>query len=167
MSDDLYQLARPFPEAFIVKKPGGKFQADYVAHGVITSRLLEVLGPFDWSIAKVITNADGIAVGCIGRLEVTVDGRPVVIEEVGDCEQISPNSASNLKMASSDSLKRAAMRLGLGLHLWVGEAYYLDRALEKRLSPPETHDDPMAGTDTPEKAPTRQSASQTLGEGEW
>jgi hypothetical protein len=167
VSDDLYQLARPFPDAYIVKKPGGKFQADYVAHGVITSRLLEVLGPFDWSIAKVITNPEGLAVGCIGRLEVTVDGRPVVIEEVGDCEQVSPNSASNLKMASSDALKRAAMRLGLGLHLWVGEHYYLHRALEKRLSGPESDETPTAGTDTPEKASTRQSASQTLGEGEW
>jgi hypothetical protein len=167
MSEDLYQLARPFPDAYIVKKPGGKFQADYVAHGVITSRLLEVLGPFDWSIAKVITNPEGLAVGCIGRLEVTVDGRPVVIEEVGDCEQVSPNSASNLKMASSDALKRAAMRLGLGLHLWVGEHYYLHRALEKRLSGSESDDTPTAGTDTPEKPPTRQSASQTLGEGEW
>ena len=168
MSDDLYQLARPFPDSMIVKKPGGKFQADYVAHGVITSRLLEVVGPFDWSIAKIITNPEGIAVGCVGRLEVVVDGRPVVIEEVGDVEHVSPNSATNLKMASSDSLKRAAMRLGLGLHLWVGEEhYYLDRALAKRLSPAETHDDPMAGTDTPEDAPTRQSASQTLGEGAW
>jgi hypothetical protein len=167
MSEDLYQLARPFPDAYIVKKPGGKFQADYVAHGVITSRLLEVLGPFDWSIAKVITNPEGVAVGCIGRLEVTVDGRPVVIEEVGDCEQVSANSASNLKHSSSDALKRAAMRLGLGLHLWVGEHYYLHRALEKRLSGSESDDTPTAGTDTPEKAPTRQSAPQTLGEGEW
>jgi hypothetical protein len=168
MSDDLYQLARPFPDSMIVKKPGGKFQADYVAHGVITSRLLEVVGPFDWSIAKIISNPEGIAVGCVGRLEVVVDGRPVVIEEVGDVEHVSPNSATNLKMASSDALKRAAMRLGLGLHLWVGEEhYYLDRALAKRLSPSETNDDPMAGSDTPEDAPTRQSASQTLGEGAW
>jgi hypothetical protein len=168
MSDDLYQLARPFPDSMIVKKPGGKFQADYVAHGVITSRLLEVVGPFDWSIAKIITNPEGIAVGCLGRLEVVVDGRPVVIEEVGDVEHVSPNSATNLKMASSDALKRAAMRLGLGLHLWVGEEhYYLDRALAKRLSPSETNDDPMAGNDTPEDAPTSQSASQTLGEGAW
>jgi hypothetical protein len=164
MTADLYQLARPFPEAFIVKKPGGKFQADYVAHGVITSRLLEVLGPFDWSIAKVITNAEGIAVGCIGRLEVQVDGRPVVVEEVGDCEQISPNSASNLKMASSDALKRAAMRLGLGLHLWVGEHYYLDRALEKRLSAPESDGTGQAGTSTTPKPIAPQSASQ---EAEW
>jgi len=168
MSDDLYQLARPFPDSMVVKKPGGKFQADYVAHGVITSRLLEVLGPFDWSIAKVITNPEGVAVGCIGRLEVVVDGRPVVIEEVGDCEQVSANSASNLKMASSDALKRAAMRLGLGLHLWVGEEhYYLHRALEKRLRASDSDDTPTAGTDTPKTAPTQQSASHTLGEGEW
>ena len=167
MSDDLYQLARPFPESMVVKKPG-KFEASYVAHGVITARLLECLGPFDWSIAKVITNPEGIAVGCIGRLEVVVDGRPVVIEEVGDVEHVTPNSASNLMIASSTAIKRAAMRLGLGLHLWVGdEHYYLHRALEKRLSVPESDDSPTTGTDTPEKAPTRQSASQTLGEGEW
>ena len=165
MSGDLYQLARPFPDSMIVKKPGGKFQADYVAHGVITARLLEVLGPFDWSIAKVITNADGIAVGCIGRLEVTVDGRPVVVEEVGDCEQISPNSASNLKMASSDALKRAAMRLGLGLHLWVGtEHYYLDKSLEKRLRDAESDGTATSGTGTTPKSIAPQSASQ---EAEW
>ena len=164
MSDDLYQLARPFPEAFIVKKPGGKFQADYVAHGVITSRLLEVLGPFDWSIAKVITNPEGVAVGCIGRLEVTVDGRPVVIEEVGDCEQVSANSASNLKMASSDALKRASMRLGLGLHLWVGEHYYLDKSLEKRLKAAESEDRPSEGQVHPEGANAPQNASQ---EADW
>ncbi len=167
MSEDLYQLARPFPESMVVKKPG-KFEASYVAHGVITSRLLEVLGPFDWSIAKVITNPEGIAVGCIGRLEVVVDGRPVVIEEVGDVEHVTPNSASNLMIASSTAIKRAAMRLGLGLHLWVGdEHYYLHRALEKRLSAPESDASPTAGTDTPKKAPTQQSAPQTLGEGDW
>ncbi len=167
MSEDLYQLARPFPESMIVKKPG-KFEASYVAHGVITARLLECLGPFDWSIAKIITNPEGVAVGCVGRLEVVVDGRPVVIEEIGDVEHVSPNSATNLKMASSDALKRAAMRVGLGLHLWVGdEHYYLHRALEKRLSASESDDSPTAGTDTPENAPTQQSAPQTLGEGDW
>jgi hypothetical protein len=164
MSEHLYQLARPFPESMIVKKPGGKFQADYVAHGVITARLLEVLGPFDWSIAKVITNADGIAVGCIGRLEVRVDGSPVVVEEVGDCEQISPNSASNLKMASSDALKRAAMRLGLGLHLWVGEDhYYLHRALEKRVRASESADSTPAGTSATPEPIAPHNASEEAG----
>jgi hypothetical protein len=161
MSDDLYQLARPFPESMVVQKPGGKFQADYVAHGVVTMRLLECLGPYDWSIAKVITNADGIAVGCIGRLEANIDGRPVVIEEIGDCEQVSPNSATNLKHASSDALKRAAMRVGLGLHLWVGkEHYYLDRALQKRLSAPESDDMGTAGTGTTPTSSDAHSASE-------
>jgi hypothetical protein len=129
----LYELARPFPEALISKKPGGKFQADYVNHAVVTSRLLEVVGPYQWEISRIITNADGIAVGCIGRLTVTVDGTVSTIEEVGDVERVSDNSASNLKSASSDAFKRAAMRLGLGLHLWAGEGYFLDRALAKRI----------------------------------
>jgi len=159
MTDQLYELARPFPKAMIESKPGGKFAADYVSHGVITARLLEVLGPFDWSIAKIITNADGIAVGCVGRLEVVVDGRPVVIEEVGDVEHPGPSSASNLKNASSDALKRAAMRLGLGLHLWVGESYWLHRSLEKRLSAPESAEGSSEGKETP--APTN-GAQTTL-----
>ena len=162
MTHDLYKMDRPFPDSMFVKKPGGKFQADYVAHGVITSRLLEVLGPFDWSIAKVITNADGIAVGCIGRLEVEVDGRAVVVEEVGDCEQISPNSASNLKMASSDALKRAAMRLGLGLHLWVGEHYYLDKSLQKRLEASQSDETGAASTSASPEPKSAPSASQEV-----
>jgi hypothetical protein len=163
MSADLYQLARRFPDSMIEKKPG-KFEAAYISHGVITSRLLEVLGPFDWSIAKVITNADGIAVGCIGRLEVVVDGRPVVVEEVGDIEHVGPNSASNLKNASSDALKRAAMRLGLGLHLWVGEHYYLDKSLEKRLSDAQSADDTPKGVPASPEPNGAHNASQ---EAEW
>ena len=32
----------------------------------------------------------------------------------------------------SDSFKRCAMKLGLGLHLWAGEEYYLDKQLDKK-----------------------------------
>lgn len=133
MNYDLYELARPFPDSYVKQKPGGKFQADYVDHGTVTSRLLEVLGPFDWEITSPITNADGVIVGCIATLHAEVDGRPVHISEVGDCENPGPNSATNLKTAASDALKRCAMRLGVGLHLWVGNGYYLDRALKKQI----------------------------------
>ena len=133
MSEQLYELARPFPDALISKKPGGKFQADYVNHAVITARLLEVVGPYRWELVRIVTNADGVAVGCVGRLTCTVDGVEAVIEEVGDVERVTDNSASNLKSASSDALKRCAMRLGLGLHLWAGDGYFLDRALSKRV----------------------------------
>jgi hypothetical protein len=37
-----------------------------------------------------------------------------------------------LKHAASDALKRCAMRLGLGLHIWAQGSYFLDKALEKR-----------------------------------
>jgi len=168
MTEHLYELARPFPPAMIEKKPGSKFAADYVSHGTVTARLLEVLGPFDWSIAKVITNADGIAVGCIGRLEVVVDGRPVVIEEVGDVEHPGTNSASNLKNASSDALKRAAMRLGLGLHLWVGDQYYLHRSLEKRLRAAQSDAAPSEGEHTSEAVTAPQTTPESVREDvEW
>jgi hypothetical protein len=61
-----------------------------------------------------------------------VDGDFVTITEVGDVEHPSGNNASNLKNAASDALKRCAMRLGVGLHLWSQDNYYLDKALEKR-----------------------------------
>jgi hypothetical protein len=63
-----------------------------------------------------------------------VDGDFVTVTEVGDVEHPSGNNGSNLKNASSDALKRCAMRLGCGLHLWSGENFYLDRALEKRAN---------------------------------
>lgn len=131
----LSELARKFPEAYVKTKPG-KFAAAYVEHGVIVQRLLEVVGPFTFTVDKPVTNPDGVVVGCIGTLTVEIDGRTVSITEVGDVEHPSPNNASNLKSASSDLIKRAAMRLGLGLHLWTGEAYYLDRSLGKEDAAP-------------------------------
>lgn len=134
MRPDLYELARPFPAALIKQKPG-KFAADYVDHATVNARLLEICGPFDWTIDAPILNADGIIVGCTATLHVEIDGRDVHITEVGDVEHPGANSATNLKSASSDALKRCAMRLGLGLHLWAGEGYYLDRALKKQIDP--------------------------------
>jgi hypothetical protein len=127
----LNELARPFPASLIKSKPG-KFAASYVEHSVISQRLLEVVGPHDFAVDRIITNADGTLVGCTATLTVEVDGRRVSITEVGDVEHPSGNNASNLKNASSDALKRCAMRLGCGLHLWSGENFYLDRALAKR-----------------------------------
>ena len=131
MSDQLYELARPFPQSLVKQKPG-RFAASYVEHSVITQRLLEVVGPHDFAVDRVITNPDGSVVGCTATLTVDVDGRRVSITEVGDVEHPGTNNASNLKNASSDALKRCAMRLGVGLHLWSQDNYYLDKALAKR-----------------------------------
>jgi hypothetical protein len=127
----LHELARPFPASLVKQKPG-KFAASYVEHSVISQRLLEVVGPHDFAVDRIITNADGTLVGCTATLTVEVDGRSVSITEVGDVEHPSGNNASNLKNASSDALKRCAMRLGLGLHLWAQDYYFLDKSLAKR-----------------------------------
>lgn len=131
MGEQLYELARPFPESLVKAKPG-KFAASYVEHSVISQRLLEVVGPHDFAIDRIVTNPDGVVVGCTATLSVTVDGRMVKVTEVGDVERPGDNNGSNLKNASSDALKRCAMRLGVGLHLWSQDNYYLDKALEKR-----------------------------------
>lgn len=128
---ELQELARPFPSSLIKQKPG-KFAASFVEHSVICQRLLEVLGSYDFRVDELIRDADGTVSGCLATLEVTVDGRRVRIREVGDVEHPTSNAGQNAKSASSDALKRCAMRLGLGLHLWSQENYYLDKALAKR-----------------------------------
>ena len=132
MSEQLYELARPFPASLVKQKPG-KFAASYVEHSVISQRLLEVVGPHTFTVDKPVTNPDGQVVGCLATLECMVDGEFVTITEVGDVEHPSPNNGSNLKNAASDALKRCAMRLGVGLHLWSQDNYYLDKALQKRI----------------------------------
>ena len=127
----LYELARPFPSSLIKQKPG-KFAAAYVEHSVISQRLLEVVGPHTFTVDKPVQNPDGVVVGCLATLTVEVDGRQVTVTEVGDVEHPGQNNAGNLKNAASDALKRCAMRLGVGLHLWSQDNYYLDKALEKR-----------------------------------
>lgn len=128
----LYQLSRPFPPNLVKSKPG-KFAAAYVEHSVISQRLLEVVGPHSFEVRQAITNADGVVTGCLAALSVSIDGVAVVIVEVGDVEHPDPkNNGSNLQMAASSALKRCAMRLGVGLHLWSQDNYYLDKALEKR-----------------------------------
>jgi len=131
MSEQLYELARPFPASLVKQKPG-KFAASYVEHSVVVQRLLEVVGPYSFNIEQAITNPDGTVVGCLATVSCMVDGQLVTITEVGDVEHPSGNNGSNLKNAASDALKRCAMRMGVGLSLWSQENYYLDKALEKR-----------------------------------
>ena len=128
----LHELARPFPPALVKQKPG-KFAAAYVEHSVVVQRLLEVVGPYSFTVDKPVTNPDGVVSGCLATLTCTVDGTEVRITEVGDVERPGDSNGSAGKTASSDALKRCAMRLGVGLHLWSQDNYYLDKALAKRL----------------------------------
>ena len=117
----LSKLATPFSDRFVETKPG-KFAAAYVPHGIVSQFLLGIVGPYDFAIDTLVRDADG--------------GRVTSIQEVGECE--NPNNwktdGARLKACASDGIKRCAMRLGLGLHLWHKHDgnYVLADILEKR-----------------------------------
>ena len=124
MENELIELATPFPDKYIRQKPG-KANASYVNHGVIRQRLLDVVGFYDWSIDREIYQQDGTLTGCIGTLTVRVGGKDIKVQGSGDVEHNQGTNGANLKHAESDAFKRAAMNLGLGLHLWCGDEYFL------------------------------------------
>ena len=131
----LSKLATPFSDRFIETKPG-KFAASYVPHGIVSQFLLGIVGPYDFAIDTLVRDADGTLTGCLCTLTVEIDGRVTSIQEVGECE--NPNNwkpaGARLKACASDGIKRCAMRLGLGLHLWHKHDgnYVLADILEKR-----------------------------------
>lgn len=128
MTTQLQSLAKRIPDSYVKQKPGG-FAADYVSHGDIQQMLLAKLGPCSQEITQLIRNAEGQVQGCVLRMQFVIDGQPVVIDEIGECERPGPNDGLNAKNAVSDAVKRCAMRVSLGLHLWTQETYVLDKAL--------------------------------------
>lgn len=155
----LVELTKPFHQRDIEQNPSGG--GEYVKHSTVTEKLLYAVGPFDYRIVDVIRghvaaippNPNGKSkrakegspelvdaiVGCLAELTLTIDNDLSVVE-VGDCEQPHnwPHDGARLKDASSDAIKRCAMRLGCGLHLWSQDSYRLHDALVKRefVAPP-------------------------------
>ena len=123
-SNPLEDLWIPFPDKYIKQKPG-KANASYVNHGVVRQRLLDVLGPYYWTIEKEIYDQEGKLTGCVGTLGVKIKDEWITVQGAGDCEHDQGTNGANLKHAESDAFKRAAMNLGLGLHLWCGDEYFL------------------------------------------
>lgn len=140
MSEQLARLVKPFANHLIHKNPSGG--GDYVSHSAVNEKLLAVVGPFSWECVEVVRGhvaeikanpqasskrakegrpaLDNAVVGYIGRLTCRIDGQVFSVEEVGDCEDPHnwPHDGARLKDAMSDSLKRCAMRFGVGLHMW-------------------------------------------------
>ncbi len=150
----LRSLAKPFHESLVEIKPG-KGNLSYVAHSVVTERALATLGPFSTEVKEVIYR-DGKVDGVLLTLICEIDGRTVRITEAGEGD--NPTAKTNgalLKDAISDAVKRCFMRTGLGLSLWSGKLYSLDRVLErneKQTEKPVDSPQPSAATGTPEKA---------------
>ena len=139
----LYELSRVFPDKFIHKNPTGF--GDYIQHSVIRQRLLSVVGAYSQEVKHIIretlTDKQGkdveVVTGVILALTVEIDGELVTVEEAGDVEQPFNwrTDGARLKDAVSDAVKRCAMAMGVGLHLWSqfdGQSeYFLDEQLKK------------------------------------
>ena len=137
----LERLSKPLHKRFIHTKPGGQ-GGSYVSHDVITQVLLAVCGPYDFMVREIIRGnciykgeiLENVIVGVVAELQVTIDGRLTRIQEIGDVGEPGnwKHDGQRLKDATSDAIKRCAMRLGLGLHLWSQEEYVLYDQLTQR-----------------------------------
>jgi hypothetical protein len=164
VTNDLVELSKPFPKHLVERVEGN----DYVAHHVITQRLLSVVGPFDFKLVELVRGdvagippnpegksnrarqgrpaLSGVVVAAVYRLVCEVDGRRTEVEEIGECGDPHnwAHDGARLKDAASDALKRCAMRLGLGLHLWAQEMYFLDKQLAVQAAGPTKADPEQA-----------------------
>jgi len=137
----LHELSKRFPDSFIHDNPSG--YGDYIQHSVIRQRLLSVLGAYSTDIVETIYDGE-IVTGVILKLTCVVDGKEVSVVEAGDVEkpQNWKTNGARMKDAMSDAIKRCAMALGVGLHLWSQmngkDEYFLDKQLEKEMSKSKT-----------------------------
>lgn len=141
----LQELAKPFPQKYIHNNPTGF--GEYIQHSVIRQRLLSVLGPYEQRVIQVfkeeMTDKQGktktVTTGVVLEMTFNIGGRDVSVQEVGDVEQPFnwKTEGARMKDAVSDAVKRCAMAIGCGLHLWAqfeGKSeYFLDQQLAKEL----------------------------------
>lgn len=137
----LAKFAAEIPDKYIKQKPD-KSRADYVPHPIVRQYLLALCDAHREHVVrevaipeKGIRKKDGseytyTKVAMLVRLEVCIDGvwyGPW--EEWGESE----NEKNPWKSAQSDAIKRlVAMHLGLGLHLWARDHYFLPAALANK-----------------------------------
>ena len=129
--EDILRLAKKFPSQLVRTIKKGNREEDYINHAVITQRLLQVLGAFSWDYEPIYEAEKVVAVR--GRITATVDGNEVSVVGTGTDTFEGDSTGEKLKKMESDALKRAAARLGVGLHLWAQDQYFLDIQLAKDI----------------------------------
>jgi hypothetical protein len=113
--DQLAKLREPFPKSQIGKLPKGGVQLDFVGHGYITQRLLDVDPLWNWE--PVASDEHGLPLldefgGLWIRL--TVCG----VTRLGYGDAGGRKGPDAIKVAIGDALRNAGMRFGLALDLW-------------------------------------------------
>ena len=125
IGEQLLKLIKRTPTSLVQKIDKGFGEIDFMAHYDIIQLLFYHLEkPFSWSVSEPFDSGDAKEpVAVIGTLLVSVDGEEYQVDGIG--------SDKDAKKAESDALKRAAMKVGLGLELWAGGSYWLDKQLDK------------------------------------
>lgn len=129
---DILRLARKFPSQLIRTIKKGSHNEDYINHAVIAQRLLQVVGAYGWDWEVVYE--EGKVVCVHGRLTADVDGKSVTVSGAGTETFQGDTTGEKIKKMESDAFKRAAAKLGVGLHLWAQDQYFLDKQLAKDLN---------------------------------
>jgi hypothetical protein len=108
-------LREPFPANQIGKLPKGGTQLDFVGHGFLTQRLLDVDPLWNWE--PVALDATGLPLlDEFGGLwiKLTVCG----VTRLGYGDAGGRKGPDSIKVAIGDALRNAGMRFGLALDLW-------------------------------------------------
>ena len=114
-AEQLKKLREPFPANQIGKLPKGGLQLDFVGHGFITARLLDVDPTWNWE--PVAFDAAGLPlIDEFGGLwiKLTVCG----VTRIGYGDAGGKRGPDATKIAIGDALRNAGMRFGLALDLW-------------------------------------------------
>jgi hypothetical protein len=111
----LKRLREPFPPAQIGKLPKGGIQLDFVGHGWLTQRFLDVDPEWNWEPFAVDENG-------LPRLDefgglwirLTIAG----VTRIGYGDAAGKKGPNAVKEAIGDALRNAGMRFGAALDLW-------------------------------------------------
>lgn len=117
-------MTQTVPPSAIKTRPGrGGKTFSYVSHDWVTNQLNEAFGfDWDWEVLPDTVHFGSDGVTLFGRLTVRTGDRSITKQEPGFKETVPGMRDGDLiKSAASDSLRRCAMRLGLGLSLYGGE----------------------------------------------
>lgn len=122
MNEQLIQLTKPVSRRFIDTKPKAGRDLAFVSHANVTQLLLAAVGPHSWT--KVpgsdLYDKDGNLEAQVWRLEVTIDGKDVVVESTGDYDGMANQSQGfRGQVCEANSYRRAAAKCGVFLEGWV------------------------------------------------
>jgi hypothetical protein len=121
-------LLAPFPKSQIQQLPKGGIRLDYVSHGNVTRRLLEV-DP-DWNWEPLSFDDQGLPLfderGGLW-IKLTVCG----VTRIGYGEPQGSDTYDRIKGAIGNAIRVAAMRFGVALDLWAKD---LDHSIPEASS---------------------------------